>query len=202
MAKIAKHQVMILGEYLELPINVSSKGEFSTIIPYAYRSIGSFTNSAKTKDELIKSINSFVQEVNEAHKSVELIIAYRLSNRVSPFASSAPDAGITLSFEAYKVEITGKNKSYYTIRRSHPEFRPIESDFICEGFQKGHYTYPGNKDSINPETDFTIPFTPDAYVFLENSVAAIKAIYTKLEAFLSPEAIQQSIAAGSQKLLN
>ena len=201
MAKIAKYGVSILGTYFELPINCSSKGEFSTVFPMEYRSIGNYKSTHPSKLELEKEIDRYVREINEAARTVDLIIAYRLSNRVSPFASSAPDSAITISWRAYVVETTGKKKSYNTLIRTYPDYTPPEEKFICEGFMKGNYTYPSERDNINPEKDHTIPFTPEAYEFFEKSVKAVEAIYERLQGFLNPEVIQQTIS-GSFNLLN
>lgn len=196
MAKIKTHKVEILGKIVDLPINCSTDGHFSTIYGGHASSVTfRIENKFKSLPDLMAEISKVVDAVNALATVVEDLIFYEIGTGVSHLSSGHghSSAGVMLRFVPIRRETRGSQVRHWLIRKD-AHFEESKDGFIIpERTWKWTPTVETYSQSYSSQINLgnakIIEFTEANILFFETMAEKIKALQARMEEFLQPASI-------------
>lgn len=201
MARIKKYTIILLGEKYDLPINVSSKGRFSTIYPSSIlkRHTSKYKNDFQNLSELYSEIHRLVDEINNQETIIEYLLVYRIQTRFNQ-KSSEPMASLSIIYTLYKKTSIGSDVKYNyidfdTFGSSEDKSLPIPNHYVL-GNTWSYHSPNINGESANPKKDNILPLTPENLLFFQEICLKLNDLNKMLKEYLEPSVIQNLINSG------
>lgn len=207
MAKIKTIKRTVLGDEVSFDIKVDSSGRFSTSHPRAIMErCKDWGGEFSTIDGVITEIDRVVTEINDQNTEIEHFIAYNFEARNTPDRWCENEHSFKLIWTIYQKTTIGNSVTYnyvdYDTFSSHKDRDPLPvPDYYVLGNVWTGWRGRINGESANPETDETLPFTPENLAFFLHIGQQLKALNDKIETFLEPKNVMKFIATNLPPML-